>query len=410
MKLLNLLFICFPLISFSQSTWRNGIITLKDGTNVPGQINDLEWNYGHKEIEFRKSDHSIEKYSVNDLLSFSTDRPALYESHSISYDGDLQDLRHLSLPMGRETENPISDKLFLMVKVNAPIGLLYMKDKNGRPHYFLKQDTVVQELLNRNYQHPTVNETILTNKRYKQQLHAITNDCPEIQSRLKTLLYDDKWLIGVITKINQCKNHVVIPISKDEKPTERRPSSFGMSFQLFKVGFNYPDFYHSRGNTSINFGGGIFWELYSKKRPNRISLYSELAYKVIQPQEGRLESDVVALSRIANFECTKIKLTNALRASYPQRGGGRFYWGLGANYGFRNGTMIQGRSNILSIYGELEEFSSGFEIGAVGMIGETFLLFKTVKINTELRYEFEFESAHLFSFNNYGIYVQIGLK
>src|SRR5688572_22703800 len=101
MKLLNLLFICFPLISFSQSTWRNGIITLKDGTSVPGQINDLEWNYWHKEIEFRKSDHSIEKYSVNDLLSFSTDRPALYESHTISYDGDLQDLRHLSLPMGR---------------------------------------------------------------------------------------------------------------------------------------------------------------------------------------------------------------------------------------------------------------------------------------------------------------------
>lgn len=403
MKFLPLFFLLLigkPAIVVSQSTWRDGIITTKEGISLKGLINDLEWDKPFKEIEFRKDGQTVEKYTARDIISFSTSRPVLFESHNVIYDGDVQSLKNL--PYGKEPNNLVREKLFLEVKIDAEISLLYMQAISGRQHYFIKQDTTVVELLNRNYQNPSTNASMLTYQKYKQQLTLITNDCEDIQAGLKNLVYSENALRAVFTKINQCKNN---PIKQgDSTQRASKPSNVGISIQGFRVNANYLGNYHSSG-TDINFGVGIFWEFYNKKKPNRISIYNELIYKKIGPQHGVIDFGIVD----ADFNCSKIKLINALRFSYPNKVGGRFYYGIGLNNGVRMNTLIDGKSMIDLIEGG-EEFATGFEFGFVAMIGETFVLFKSFKINTELRYEYEIEPSKSFIFNNIGLNMQFNLK
>jgi hypothetical protein len=388
-----------PLMSFAQGTWRNGTIILKDGSTIEGQINDLEWNNAPKSIEFRRFGGSVENYNADHLISFSSDRPALYESHLVRYDADTENLKYL--PGGKESSNLATEKLFLEVIVNAPIALLFMQDKNFRQHFFIKRDTTVVELLNRNYQNPD-GIALLTNQKYKQQIAVITNDCPDVQSSIKLLRYTRASLSAIFAKINQCKGNAVTMGSNGVEQT-RKPLNVGIAVQGFIMANSYPGYYYSRFG-DLNFGGGLFMELYSKKRPNRISLYNELLYKRINAQHGRLNRSP---NVVTDFQCEKLRLSNAIRLSYPHKSKGRFYFGFGTIIGYRMNTLINGNSAVNKIG---EKFGSGFEVGITGMIGETIVIGKSFKVNTEFRYEYEFQNSNSFNFNNLGLGLQFYLK
>lgn len=395
------LFIILPVVVFSQSPWRNGTIILRNGTTLEGQINDEEWEYAPKAVEFRTGDQAIQKFSVQEVVSFATDRPVLYESHTISYDADAQDIRNLT--KSKESTNVVNETIFLEVKVNAAIGLLYMKSRNGRLHYFIKQDTTVVELLDRAYLSSTDNISILKNQKYKQQLIVITNGCPVIQSRLKNLAYDESRLESVFKQINACRNNEVYPLYKGEASHERKKSSYGINIQTLMASCNLPYYYHLPAK-DIQFGGGLFWELYSKKRPNRLSLYNELSYKKIASENG-----TSYVGRNGDFECNKFKLIHAVKVSSPTKSGGRFYAGLGLNHGLRTNTVISGRSEVLK-NNNYEDLSKSYEIGFSAMLGHSFMLFQTIKISPELRYDYEYDIANLFVFSTYSFNLQIGKK
>lgn len=396
-SILCLLFSCLSISVFSQS-WRPGKVTTKDGTTLVGQIRDLEWEYAPKEIEFKGDDELVRKIPAEEILSFSTNRPAFYESHTVQYDGDSQQAKHLS--ESKEIEHMITDRLLLEVKVNAPIGLLYTKEKNGHKHYFIKQDSTVMELLNRSYLNPDDKVSIINLEMYKQQLTIITNDCHDIQQNLKSLRYNDDQLTSVFTKINQCKNNAITP-PWDGPVSARKRASAGIAVQGFFSETFYVNYFSSK-YTSPNFGAGIFLELYNKKRPNRVSFYNELLYKQVSSLQGNLLN-----GREVDLECTKIKLINAIRLSYPNKAGGRFYAGIGVDNGVRLNTLIDDKT---SGYLSEGDYESGFELGIIGMVGETFVLFKSFKVNTEVRYEYEFDLSKTFSFHNIGLSLQFNLK
>jgi len=395
----NLLLVLLPAYTFSQSNWRNSVVTLQDGTVLSGEINDFGWEYPPKEIEFRKEGQPVQKFSVDEVVHFATDRPIRYESHIVSYDADGEDLGSLS--KSKEPINLIREKLFLEVKVNGTIGLLYMKSKNGRAHYFIKQDTTVTELLNRTYFSAKNNREILTNQKYKQQLLLITNDCPDIQSGLSRLLYSESRLADATRKINACKNYEVDPLWDGAPSNQKKKSTYGVVLQAMLSSCNFQNYYHGPTD-GINFGGGLFWELYNKKRPNKLSLYNELTYKKISSEKG---TSYFGFSE--DFKCTKIKLINAIKFSSPNRSGGRFYGGIGINNGFRTDTMISGRTKMTSTG---KDFSSGYEVGFTAMIGQSFILLQKLKISPEIRYDYEYDLSGTFIFSSYSLNLQVGVK
>lgn len=403
--LLSSLAIIISFVSYSQA-WRNGIVTLKDGTKLEGEVNDLEWDRPFNEVEFRAPGGNATTYSVKDIKDFATDRPVKFESHRVFYDGDSQNLK--TLPWTKEPEKMSEAHIFLQVKVDAAIGLLFMTDKGARHHYFIKSDTTVTELLNRSYQNAQTSASILTYPKYKQQLTLVTNDCPNVQSVLKSLQYSEYTLISVIKKINQCKGNTIQPVWEGPVAA-RKPASFGITVQGFYVASGGLGSYNS-DPTSLNYGAGGFLELYSKRKPNSLSFYNELLVKKINPQHGSFSIDgQIFYSLKGDMECSKVKMINAVRFSYPHKTSGRFYFGVGTNLGYRYNTVIINRHSVTD---QLipEGFDSGFEIGFTAMAGETFVIGKSFRFNTELRFDYEYDQQISYSFHNVGLNLQFYLK
>ncbi len=150
----------------------------------------------------------------------------------------------------------------------------------------------------------------------------------------------------------------------------------------------------------INFGGGIFYEIYSRNKPNRLSFYNELLYKRIN-QDG-----TTYLNYPAEIYFSRIKMINSLRFSYPKKSG-RLYWGIGISTGARFNTQVNE-----DVSGFPDYTKSEFELGFMLSGGKTFSFSESFKLSAELRYEVEqgpFSTSSPF-LGNHNIGLAIGLK
>lgn len=400
MKLLFLL-VCMlftATLTFAQATWRQGSIIKNDGTEVKGEINDREWSVNPDVIEFREAGAAVQTFSVLQIKGFSTARPSRYEVYAIEYDGDDQNVNRL--PTSRNPVSLVQDTLFLRVIVNAPVGLFEFVDTNGRLHYFISSEQGVVELLNRKYKDATNSSLMGVNEKFKQQLLLASGTCTDLQSTIKQLKYNEQSLKSIVTKINQCKGNQVVPDWKGDV-VARKPN-LGIVAQLFLSNPEYTFMVADFGE--INFGGGIFYEIFSKKKPNRVSLYNELLYKMVN-QEG-----VSVFGSAATLQFGRIKMINSYRFSYPDKKEGRWYWGIGIGTGVRFNTTVNERE---SIPGYPDYTGSEFELGVMVNGGKTIALSKAFKINTELRYEIEqspFGSSEFIGAHNLGIAIGFVLK
>lgn len=400
MRLLLLLLISLGTItsSFCQATWRKGTITRKDGTEITGEINDKEWSVNPKEIEFRENGGPVQKYTVHQIKNFSTARPARFEAFAIEYDGEDQNVNRLST--NRSPLTLSKDTLFLRVIVNASVGLFEFADVNGRIHYFTNQEQGVEELLNRKYKDATNNSLVGVNEKFKQQLLLKAGTCTELQSSIKALKYNEESLKNLISKINKCQGHEVKPLWAGEVLVKK--PNLGIVAQVF---FSNPEYTFLVADFSeINFGGGVYYEIYSKKKPNRISIYNELLFKQVN-QEG-----ASVFGSPATIKFSRIKMINSYRFSYPDKRDGRFYWGIGIGTGVRFGTTVNGQESI-SFYPDFS--GSEFELGVMVNGGKTFAISKSFKINAELRYEIEqspFGTSEFIGAHNLGVCIGFVIK
>lgn len=397
--LLPLLLIILAInLSYAQATWIEGTVVKQDGTELKGEINDKEWSVNPEDIEFREAGGPVQKFTVHQIKGFSTARPSRYEAFAIEYDGEDQNMNRLST-----NRNPVSltrDTLFLRVIVKAPIGLYEFVDVNGRIHFFTNQEQGVEELLNRKYKDATNSSLVGVNEKFKQQLILKAGSCPDLHASIKSLKYNEAALQNMITKLNKCNGGEIQPVWAGV--IVKKKPNLGIVAQVFLTNPEYT-FMVSDFN-EINFGGGIFYEIYSKKKPNRISLYNELLYKQVN-QEG-----VSVFGSPATIKFSRIKMINSYRFSYPDKRDGRLYWGIGIGTGVRFNTTVNDRE---SIAGYPDFSNSEFELGVMVNGGKTFAISKSFKINAELRYEIEqspFGSSEFVGAHNLGVCVGFVLK
>lgn len=399
MKYVFLLSLTFILHSaYTQSTWRKGTITTVDGTELKGEINDQEWTVNPKEVEFREVGGAIKTYTAHQLTNFSTDRPSRYESFSIEYDGENQNVNRLTT--NRNPTELTRDTLFLKVIVKAKVALFHFVDSNGRVHFFISKDNRVEELLYRKYKDPENTTLYGANEKFKQQLLLTATTCTELHASIKQLKYTEEVLRKIVNKINTCQGNPLLPLW--EGVTSKKPASIGVVVQLF---FSNPEYTFLVSDFSkLNYGGGVFYEIYNKKRPNRISLYNELLFKQVN-QEG-----LFFANQTADLKFSRIKMINSYRFSYPDKNKGRLYWGIGLGTGVRFNTLINDKESIpgYPVYNDPE-----FEIGFMVSAGKTFPLSESFKINAELRYELEqspFGSSSFVGAHNIGLNIGFNFR
>ena len=378
--------------SFAQSSWRKGSVTKNDGTTLTGEINDKEWTVNPSAIEFRGEDQKVTTLTVSDIKSFTTDRPSRYESFEVIYDGDDQNINE-QLTSDRNPLTLAKDHIFLEVLVNAPVGLLRFHDAGGREHFMLRKGNSVEELLNRIYRLPENKTMMGKNEKYKQQLMNEALTCKELQSSFKSIKYNEASLKGIINKVNACLGNSIEPLYTGV--VAKKKSDFGVVVQPF---FSYTEFTSMFSNMSkVNFGGGLFYEIYNKRKPGRISLYNELIYKNINQDATNF------LNQTVNLKLSRVKLINSYRFSYSKGDKGRTFWGIGISTGVRFNTLVNDKETIPG-YGDYN--ASTFELGVIGSLGKTFVVSDKFRINTELRYELEqvpFTSSIFVGAHNIGL-------
>jgi hypothetical protein len=397
-RTLTLVIACLPAFCFGQSLWRKAVVITNDGKQLDGLIYDLEWNVNPKEIEFKVPGQDVQKFTADDIAEFSTDRPSKYRALEVSYDGDDQTIGKLS--RSKEPVNVIREKLFVRVIVDGDISLLAIRDKTKRTHFFMATTgQAPTELLLRMYNPTDEKVSGLYYEKYKQQLTVTTNDCPEVQRSLKSINYAEATLERVFKKINACKNSAVQPLWKGE--AVKKAPNFGLTGQLFLSRTEFTGLVFKAGE--LNYGAGIFGEFYSRKRPNRLSLYTELLYKTFN-QEG---VNLFTNQQTVNLSFKRLKLITAARFSYPVKSGERFYWTMGLENGYRISPEQEGPA----VAGQ--EVKSEFEVGVIVAFGKTFRI-GAAKFNAEARYELEQKgfasSTNFVGSHNIGLNLQYNLK
>ncbi len=343
------------------------MVTLKDGTEIKGEIKDLEWLINPYEIDFR-TNRTTRTFSVGELISFSTDRPSRYESQTVQYDGDV--IQERNLPTSRVPDLIVYDTVFVKVIVKSTISLFGLSDKNGRDHFFIQTDKSgrLEELHYRRY---LFENTIAEYRAYQQSLMLVSSECSELKTNIKSLNYEEASLERIFSKINACKNYPLLKLW-DGAVVAKEPAmgliiSAGLA-STFYAGINF-------GMRQVHPSFGVFWESYSKRSPNRYSLYSEVSFSYVR------QSTKLNYGPDARLSFGRLRLLNLARFSNPKTDGSRTYWGIGLQTGFRISTNLEAPFNF-----KQDESGAKFDLGPALQIGKVFPPSEKVGVTTELRY------------------------
>jgi hypothetical protein len=378
----NLLLIICLLLSFksySQGIWREGEVKLQNGQLLSGLVLDQEWTKYPEEIEFKTAEgQASKKFDATSVLYFTTNRPARYEVHKTSFDGDLQHVNNL--PNGRETKNPMKGQYFLEVLIDSPIGLLFLTDKNSRDHFFLKKDTMVVELLNRLYRSEGDVARVTdykVNEKYKQELLSISVECPKLKQTILNSKYSEASLKKVIESILSCKG---IEQASPQNAVKTK-SQIGVTIQGISSKSDYA-FFSTKFN-GVSPSIGLSYESFNKRRPKRISTYSELLFRNLNQELFVVTTDILGNKSYASngrLHASKIKLNTLFRSSYTSNDGmERFFW----NVGVSNGICFKTETDY-----KKQDYPVSHQFGILAGFGKTFTI-KQVKLSLEFRYELE---------------------
>jgi len=301
---------------------------LKNGTILKGELNDLEWNVNPDRIKFRETGKEPVDYTVNDVLHFRTDRPALYQSAVVKYDAEGPATPD-KMSTNRNATEFVTDTVFVEILVDAPLALGTVMGSNGREYFFLAKNGAFEELVYRKY---VVDEFKLgKNELYKQQVLNEAGECKPVKDFIKNLTYTAGSLKIAFTNMNKCQGNE--PKKLWEGEASKAPLLFGLAVNPFMIQSNYTAVTTDFGK--VNFGAGLFLEKFHPKRPNRISSYFELNFKRFnQPAGNETFGEAFEISN------NQLKLIGAMRFSnITQKIEGRNYLEVGALVGLQfNGT------------------------------------------------------------------------
>jgi hypothetical protein len=178
----------------------------------------------------------------------------------------------------------------------------------------------------------------------------------------------------MISSMNACYgNQGDIPVVHAEG-TDRLRAKFGIVAEAYLTD---PTFIRTTGGyDAIQFAGGISYEIFSKKRPNRLSFYSELKLKNFSNHDS-YSALYQYLKQTGTLSYQTIKITNMVRL-FPGKQKW-FFYNVGAVYGYRFNTKID------DVVVTDRDAKDHFEVGLAAGFGKKF---SSIGLFVEPRFEF----------------------
>ena len=397
--IVSLLVILLTDTFFCQENFQRGYIITQSGDTARGYIDYRNWSKNPLSIAFKLNTEDTvitARYMPHQIRKFSV-AGEMYESAQVEIDISPYKVEEIDFSSEYKMKQV---NAFLLVLIEGEKSLYYLKDEFGKEHYMIMQDTVFKSLLMKKYlvivaekQHLLLDERyfMITNEKYKSQLHEYFIDCPFLQKKINDTEYKTKSLVELFEDYYRCVNLPVLY----QKPAEKLIAGFGLlaglSFTKLKfsgeetaltlVSDNYPlSFYPTIA---------LYFNLILTRTLKKWSICNELLYsnyKVKGINEEYISQNQYSITN-STIGYSYIKLNNIFRYSFTFKNKSLF-----VNCGLSKGLAISetNYANQRQVYYTIEHIYDKQAVSYV-RIHEEGLIFglgcKHKNYSLELRYE-----------------------
>ena len=191
-------------------------ITFHSGQTESGEVFYGNWVETPQSFRFMNKAGVEKKYGVNDLRSVEVTRKdgkkEHYECRSVMVNRSPTKLTELETgPVPRM----VSDTVFMQTLLLSEVNFYLFKESEAK-HFFVEKDSL-QELVFKQYLKDPNDFDLMKNNRFRQQLLALTIDCPYLRDQILKISYEEKQIRDVLLEYNKCKKTEITYQYKPEK-------------------------------------------------------------------------------------------------------------------------------------------------------------------------------------------------
>lgn len=355
---------------------QSGFIVTSVGDTIKGLIDNQVWNKNPSKIYFSLSDiDEAKSYKPAELKSFGVAND-IYVSAIVIIDGSPYRATSQAPVFN---DNKFCDTVFLQSLIKGEKSLYYYMDINNMEHYFIGSSKGFELLVYKRYEKKdSLNHVyVAEDKRYLGQLSYYLQDCKTILSQLKDLRYEQSGLIDLFQYYYTCTNKTI----EFQYKVEKKPNQFGVVAGLSLTNFEFIDgptyLVEAPYSTSVNFSGGLYFDLIFQRKSGRVSLYNEIQYYSFLADAEYVNNSLTITTKIG-FKY--LQMNNMIRYRYPLKNAYPFFnAGFSTGFGFSETNFMQNlnSTNEGEAIEELNKLNLGIPMG---------LGIKYKKYSLEIRY------------------------
>ena len=353
---------------YAQSNFEQGYIIKPNGDTIHGLIDNRQWELHPTSIAYKASDiGSIIWYSPSEILGFGVGM-FVFISALAEIDDSLHKLEHLT-----ESSEPniVEKHLFLQVIFQGEKSLYYHKDINGKPYFFIDTNGEVSWLYFKRY--INISKSVSRSTRnissintYKGQLQLYFHDCTDLKSTIEKADYTLSDLYRVFKKYyDLCDGKMEFKIERI-KPDVRYQLDLLAGLTHTSINFEgtiRPWLYEPDFPSSIDFTGGIGFEIRLPHNNYLSSIYNELLYSQMSTEASHLYYSMgsYATYKHSSFDFRYIKVKSMYQHNI-RLGEARLF----ANAGLGIGLLFMVKDCLITEYMYNNILTDQEESGALG--------------------------------------------
>ena len=217
LQLIISLFLLTNCVPLKAQSYLPATITHQSGLKETGAVYLGNWIETPQSFRFKNAAGIEQKYGIKQLRSVEVMRKdgktEYFECRIVMVNRSPAKLAELEVGAAPRMER---DTVFLQTLLLSSVNLYLLKQHEVN-HYFAEKDSL-EELIFKQYLREPNDPALMKNNRFRQQLLALTLDCPFLRDRILKTNYEMKQIRELLLEYNKCNRTAVIYQYKHEKP------------------------------------------------------------------------------------------------------------------------------------------------------------------------------------------------
>jgi len=302
--LFSVILVHFLFIGSAQIVFEEGYYINEQGVRMEELIKNMDWKDSPTSFDFKHLETAVEqKLHIEDVLEFGILNVSRYLRTTL----DVNQISNVTNKLGFE-KNPQYEEetIFLKTLVDGKLGLYELSRDNEIKYFIKRKDSSAEELIYIIYQNKE--NSVLQNKRYRQQLWlALQSDVID-QSMVKKIAYKKKPLVNLITKYNQAAKEDYYVF---ENKQQREKFNLNLRLGIRQTSLNLINSQSAIRNT--DFGSQLNWSIGLEAEyilPFNRNKWSFIVEPTFQKFTGEMEN---VLLRTMSIDYTSIETPIGIR-------------------------------------------------------------------------------------------------